>query len=116
MSGPYDQRMNAPPLDSIDRSYTAYDNHYGGFQRMSAPATPYEGYAFWYRPEPQETIYHQDAPFFGQGMPHQGPAMIEANNNTIKHRRTRSGCFTCRSRRVKVRNLMACIAVILILL
>lgn len=29
-----------------------------------------------------------------------------AGVDTVKHRRTRSGCFTCRSRRVKVRELL----------
>lgn len=102
MSGPYDHPMNIPPLDQFDRGYTVYDNHYGAFQGISAPPTPYEGYAFWYRPESQKAIYHQDISLFGQGMPLQGPAMTETNPNAIKHRRTRSGCFTCRSRRVKV--------------
>lgn len=107
MSGPYDYPMSIPPLDHYDPSYSVYDLQYGGFQRPSGPPTPHEGFAFWYRPpDAQESIYGRDPSMFARGMPmasvtmHDSAAKLESLN--IKHRRTRSGCFTCRARRVKV--------------
>ena len=68
--------------------------------RIHLPADHLSNSAFWYRPdtsrpvaERQETIH----------LSHGGIPSIEA----VKHRRTRSGCFTCRSRRVKVGNAMS---------
>ncbi|KAF3480821.1 uncharacterized protein GIQ15_06168 [Arthroderma uncinatum] len=53
--------------------------------------------AYWHNPHslPNQSIPNQE-PFHGQAMP-TSPAIPEQK----KHKRTRSGCFTCRARRVK---------------
>lgn len=107
MSGPYDYPMSIPPLDHFDRNYSVYNVQYGSFQRPSGPTTPQEGFAFWYRPpDAQDSIYGRDPSTFTRGMPMQSVTMSDqaarAESLNIKHRRTRSGCFTCRARRVKV--------------
>ena len=108
MSGPYDYPMSIPPLDHFDRSYPMYNVQYGSFQRPPGPTTPQEGFAFWYRaPDAQESIYGGDPSMYTRGMPMQSVTMQDqaarVESLSIKHRRTRSGCFTCRARRVKVR-------------
>lgn len=104
MSGHYDYPMTVPPLDQFETNYAIYDPQYGQYQRMSGHSTPHEGIGFWYRPEPQEAMYPQDPSMFGANMPAvQANALVMTDAQTQKHRRTRSGCFTCRSRRVKVR-------------
>lgn len=100
MSGPHDHLMELTPLDQFDTTYTVYDNQYTGLPRTSDPSTPYEGFGFWYRPENQESIYNPDAAFPQQTRPIPPPTMDMPL--ALKHKRTRSGCFTCRQRRVKV--------------
>lgn len=53
---------------------------------------------YWHHPQslPNQPVSPQEA-FHGQSMP-VSPAIPEQK----KHKRTRSGCFTCRARRVKV--------------
>lgn len=78
-----------------------YNNQYnnGQYQRLGGPSSHFDGVAFWYRPDAQEPIYDRDPSLYNQtaGLP---PNAMEVTG--VKHRRTRSGCFTCRSRRVKV--------------
>lgn len=100
MSGPHDHVMEMTPLDQFDPNYAVYDSQFTGLQRTSDPSTPYEGFGFWYRPENQENIYNSDASFSQQSRPIPPPAMDMPL--ALKHKRTRSGCFTCRQRRVKV--------------
>ena len=69
--------------------------------RIHLPPDHLSNSAFWYRPDTSlPVVERQEAvqPAHGS-MPG-----VEA----VKHRRTRSGCFTCRSRRVKVSNLVDC--------
>lgn len=81
--------------------YPVYDNQYNTqYHRLGGPSSHYDGVAFWYRPEAQEPIYEHDASLYNNGVGVQ-PATMEAPN-IQKHRRTRSGCYTCRQRRVKV--------------
>ena len=76
-----------------------YDNQYNNqYHRLNGPSSHHEGVAFWYRPT-QEPIYEHDGTMFDDVSGLQTGNMESAN---VKHRRTRSGCFTCRSRRVKV--------------
>lgn len=100
MSGPHDRVMEMTPLDQYDPNFAVYDTQFTGLQRTSDPSTPYEGFGFWYRPDNQESIYNPDASFPQQSRPIP-PAAMEMPL-TLKHKRTRSGCFTCRQRRVKV--------------
>lgn len=101
MSGYYDFSMNVPPTEQYDPNFPIYDQNYGNFQRISGPPTPHEGYAFWYRPE--EATYQRDPSMFPPPLPPmQTSQLTMTEQSQTKHRRTRSGCFTCRSRRVKV--------------
>jgi hypothetical protein len=102
MSNFFDPAVNAPPNRLDDsRGYQMYNHQYNNapYQRLSGPSSHFDGVAFWYRPDTQEPLYDHDPSLYDQtsGIP-QG-AMEAAG---VKHRRTRSGCFTCRSRRVKV--------------
>lgn len=100
MSGSHDHFMEGSPLEHFDPKYAVYDSQFTGLQRTSDPSTPYEGFGFWYRPESQETAYNPDGAFTQQARPMPQPAMDMPL--ALKHKRTRSGCFTCRQRRVKV--------------
>ena len=69
--------------------------------RMHLPPDHFANSAFWYRPDTSlPVVERQEAVHLSHG----GMPGIEA----VKHRRTRSGCFTCRSRRVKVGNTVNC--------
>lgn len=100
MSGSQDHFMEGTPSDQFGPKYTLYDNRYTGLQQNSDPSTPYEGFGFWYRPESQESAYNSDAAFTQQARSIPQPPMDMPL--ALKHKRTRSGCFTCRQRRVKV--------------
>ncbi len=101
MSGHYEHGMNMPVPNVMEPTYPIYDGTFGAaYPRISGPPTHFDGVAFWYNPTTTEQIYDREASLFngrGVGMPVVG---MEAAG--VKHRRTRSGCFTCRSRRVKV--------------
>ncbi|KIX02340.1 uncharacterized protein Z518_08281 [Rhinocladiella mackenziei CBS 650.93] len=100
MSGPYDHGMNVPVPNMMDPGYSVYDGRFNtGYPRISGPQTHFDGGAFWYNPNNAEPLYDREASLYsgrGVALPATG---MEATG--IKHRRTRSGCFTCRSRRVK---------------
>jgi hypothetical protein len=68
--------------------------------RIHLPADHLSNSAFWYRPDTSRPVAERQE---GIHLSHGGIPSIEA----VKHRRTRSGCFTCRSRRVKVGNAMS---------
>lgn len=106
MSGLYNHGMNVPDMagsNMMDPGYPVYDTGFGGpYPRLSGPPTHFDGVAFWYNPSNNDQLYDRDPNHFkvrGVALP---PSAMEAA--AIKHRRTRSGCFTCRSRRVKVGN------------
>jgi hypothetical protein len=97
MSGYYNP-SNGGPNEPIPQ-YPMYDNQYNNqYHRLNGPSSHHDGVAFWYRPPP-EPLYEHDAAMFSDGTGMQPNAMEAA---AIKHKRTRSGCYTCRSRRVKV--------------
>ncbi|ETN47009.1 uncharacterized protein HMPREF1541_01199 [Cyphellophora europaea CBS 101466] len=101
MSGFFEPSTNVPPGHMNDPGgYQMYNNQYnnGQYPRLGGPNSHFDGVAFWYRPETQEPIYERDPSLYNQaiGLPQN---TMEATG--VKHRRTRSGCFTCRSRRVK---------------
>ena len=85
----------------MDTSYPVYDGTFNtAYPRLSGPPTHFDGVAFWYNPTTTEQLYDREASLFGgRGVPMPTAGMEAAG---VKHRRTRSGCFTCRSRRVKV--------------
>lgn len=58
------------------------------------PPTNLEGIAFWYRPDQSESMPRR------QHILKNRPSST-AGTDSVKHRRTRNGCFTCRNRRVK---------------
>ena len=68
--------------------------------RIHLPADHLSNSAFWYRPDTSRPVVERQE---GIHLSHGSIPSIEA----VKHRRTRSGCFTCRSRRVKVGNAMS---------
>lgn len=67
------------------------------FYAIFAPATYPESVAFWHDPPVQQ----HGMSAFG-GLPMSTPQPAQSAVDQKKHKRTRSGCFTCRSRRVKV--------------
>lgn len=98
MSGPYDGYPHVPPF---------YQPHHG------PPVSQSEGYVPGYphyhglSSEYFAPAYHQVDEYGGQLGPAQATARVRrrigAAGEHVKHRRTRSGCYTCRNRRVKVR-------------
>ncbi|KAJ9606944.1 hypothetical protein H2200_008955 [Cladophialophora chaetospira] len=100
MSGLYDHGMNMPIPNIMESTYPIYDGTFGtAYPRISGPPTHFDGVAFWYNPTTTEQLYDREASVFnarGVAMP-----VVGMESAGVKHRRTRSGCFTCRSRRVK---------------
>lgn len=103
MHGIYEHGINMPELpypNMIDQTYPIYDGNFNApYPRLSGPATHFDGVAFWYNPTNNDQLYDRDPNIFASRGAITPNAMDAAS---IKHRRTRSGCFTCRSRRVKV--------------
>lgn len=62
--------------------------------RVLGPQGYADAVAFWYRPDPSLSMFERQ--HGAQNRP--GGAVATEH---VKHRRTRSGCYTCRSRRVK---------------
>ena len=102
MSGPYDYPMNIPSRDPYSASYPIYDHQFESYQNVSGLPAPEEGFGFWYRSGAQENLYRQDPQMYDRSMTMQTTTISINEATSTKHRRTRSGCFTCRSRRVKV--------------
>jgi hypothetical protein len=103
MSGPFDPTANVSLPDMMDQGFPMYDNHYNSYPRLAGPTSHFDGVAFWYRPNNTEPVYERESSGYNQGI------ALPANTmeaSSVKHRRTRSGCFTCRSRRVKVGGLV----------
>ena len=86
-----------PPIrDGSNPPLSYHDPHsFLGSSRIFGPQRYSEGVAFWYRPTEIDTI---------SGIANQDPMRQSLSTATehVKHRRTRSGCYTCRGRRVKV--------------
>ncbi|KAK5467407.1 hypothetical protein LTS15_000379 [Exophiala xenobiotica] len=102
MSGPYDHGMNMPMHNMMDPRYTVYGGNFNAgypHARLAGPPTHFDGVAFWYNPNNTDQPYDRESNLFGGRAGGQQAANMESAN--VKHRRTRSGCFTCRSRRVK---------------
>ncbi|EXJ69010.1 uncharacterized protein A1O5_07945 [Cladophialophora psammophila CBS 110553] len=100
MSGPYDHGMNMPIPNILDATYPIYDGNFNtAYPRLSGPPTHFDGVAFWYNPTNTEQLYDRQASLLS-GRRGAGPPN-SMDSSAVKHRRTRSGCFTCRSRRVK---------------
>lgn len=99
MSGPFDPLANGGLPDMMDQGFPVYDDHYNSYPRLTGPTSHFDGVAFWYRPNQADSVYERDPSVYNQRIAVPANAMESAN---VKHRRTRSGCFTCRSRRVKV--------------
>ncbi|RVX68593.1 hypothetical protein B0A52_07020 [Exophiala mesophila] len=102
MNGMYDHGINMPEQpypNMMEQSYPIYDGGFNApYPRLSGPATHFDGVAFWYNPTNNDQMYERDPNIFASRGAITPNAMDSAS---IKHRRTRSGCFTCRSRRVK---------------
>ena len=86
--------------DMMDQGYPMYDNNFTLYPRLTGPPSHFDGVAFWYRPNNVDSVYERDPAVYARGTALSGNSMEVSG---VKHRRTRSGCFTCRSRRVKVR-------------
>ncbi|KAI1619095.1 hypothetical protein EDD36DRAFT_50113 [Exophiala viscosa] len=101
MSGPYDHGMNMPTSNMVDPTYPVYNGNFNAvYPRLAGPATHFDGVAFWYNPNNTDQLYDRDQNIYtGRGGAQQVSSM--ESSASVKHRRTRSGCFTCRSRRVK---------------
>ncbi|EXJ80973.1 hypothetical protein A1O3_07261 [Capronia epimyces CBS 606.96] len=85
----------------MDPGFPVYNGNfpaaYPGFS--GPPTTNFDGSAFWYNPDDSDQLFERETSIFGGrgvALPQTG---MEASS--VKHRRTRSGCFTCRTRRVK---------------
>lgn len=105
MSGPYEHGMNMPMSNMMDPNYSVYPGNFNAgypHPRLTGPPTHFDGVAFWYNPNTTDQLYDRDANMYGAGPSAQQGTSAESTN--VKHRRTRSGCFTCRSRRVKVKD------------
>lgn len=64
--------------------------------RVLGPQGYADAVAFWYRPDPSASMFESESAAQIR------PGAAGAGEH-VKHRRTRSGCYTCRSRRVKVK-------------
>ena len=91
---------NAPPMMAPDGSYAHGMPENTGYHGLAGPFVPY--------PDPQ-----MQQPYMGQYEDVPGAMDSAQSGNSrirrrpgpgdqVKHRRTRSGCYTCRQRRVKV--------------
>ena len=77
-------------LDSMqqDSSMSAYS--------LFGPSQYPESVAFWHDPSPAPALAISASSF-----PSKQPALLQPIPDAKKHKRTRSGCFTCRARRIK---------------
>ncbi|KAJ5666272.1 uncharacterized protein N7477_008720 [Penicillium maclennaniae] len=71
-----------------DSSMSAYS--------LFGPSQYPESVAFWHDPSPAPALAISAALF-----PSKQPALLQPIPDAKKHKRTRSGCFTCRARRIK---------------
>ena len=84
------------PTEPHDLEYPVYDPRYIHTPGGPLTVSPHlDSGGFWYRSDLSDVQYGSGTGEYGRGM------SISVSEH-IKHRRTRSGCFTCRSRRVKV--------------
>lgn len=96
MSFPYFGGDHGGAADLHDLDYSVYDPRYVQAPDGPLGASPHlDSGGFWYRSDLSEAQYGNGTSDYGRGIP-------MSVSEHIKHRRTRSGCFTCRSRRVKV--------------
>jgi hypothetical protein len=100
MSGPYDQGMAMPMHNMMDGNYQIFNGAFNtGYPQYAGAPGHFDG-GFWYNPPGADQLYDRDSGLFGaRGVAMSTPGPDSSN---VKHRRTRSGCFTCRNRRVKV--------------
>jgi Fungal specific transcription factor domain/Fungal Zn(2)-Cys(6) binuclear cluster domain len=87
------------PLDNVlghGNSYSFSINHTlpPNVPWLFAPQTHLNGFAFWYRADQSESMPRR------QQLLKNRPSATPGTES-VKHRRTRNGCFTCRNRRVK---------------
>lgn len=95
MSGPYHPPDNGDNSQGLSH---VFPNNYD-LSRLQGPQQYSDGISFWdYTNPPLAMAGGQDA---GSG---NGRQRVRHGPDHVKHRRTRSGCYTCRSRRVKVCN------------
>ena len=98
MSIPHQLPVDFIAPDTPNLNYFLYGSQYGvPIPTAPAPQSHLDGAAFWYRRD-SDMIYLDNQ---NLGLYNHGPT-LPALENPPKHRRTRSGCLTCRSRRVKV--------------
>jgi hypothetical protein len=99
MAGYY-QRQGQPLAGHPDSRFMFHDSEQMLMDsRLPLPPDHLSNSAFWYRPDTSLPVAERQEIVH---LSHGGMAGAEA----AKHRRTRSGCFTCRSRRVKVGNVV----------
>lgn len=116
MSGYYPNNQNFPPPQyySVNPNLQNLPNLItpdGSFPHAVSESPVYHGMPGPFAPYPDP---HMQQPYIGQYPDASGPMDASQDPNArvrrrpapgehVKHRRTRSGCFTCRQRRVKVR-------------
>lgn len=88
---------DAPMPDLPPMQQTYYDpSRLINMAKSAGPQDYSDALPFWKRSEPIRPIYNMsDTP--------NAPPPVVPVTEPVKHRRTRSGCLTCRARRVKVR-------------
>lgn len=89
----YDAPM--PDLPAMQQTY--YDpSRLINMANSTGPQDYSDALPFWKRSEPMRPMYEI-------GEASSAPPPVVPVTEPVKHRRTRSGCLTCRARRVKVR-------------
>lgn len=101
MDEPFDNNFDFSMSEQYVQAFGSRETSHGdSYPRIMGPPTHFDGVAFWYRPEHGQHIYGRNNAGFEQNVvavPNEPESAV-----SVKHRRTRSGCFTCRARRVKV--------------
>lgn len=89
---------DAPMPDAPAMHQTYYDpSRLINLAKSAGPQDFSDAIPFWKRPEPIRQTYDANETY-------PAPPPVLPVTEHVKHRRTRSGCLTCRARRVKVRN------------
>ncbi|RAK99141.1 Zn(II)2Cys6 transcription factor [Aspergillus ibericus CBS 121593] len=102
----------APPYPSSQAPLTSYPPSFLSLQDQNPPLSAYsilgtgqypESVAFWHNPpaQPQPPLPPAAIAASYPSGPPKPQSLLQPASDQKKHKRTRSGCFTCRSRRIK---------------
>ncbi|GKZ56145.1 hypothetical protein AnigIFM50267_001675 [Aspergillus niger] len=102
----------APPYSSSQAALTGYTPSFLSLQDQNAPLSAYsilgsgqypDSVAYWHNPsaQPQPPLPPAAVAASYPSVPPKAQSLLQPTSDQKKHKRTRSGCFTCRSRRIK---------------